>query len=496
MNRLSAWAACALWILPWLNPFATGPSTSVLPWLVSLAATAGLLGLHAVAPKEQKGFILENAPPWAWLLAGTASCVIGLVQYVGWSANFSPWLSYTQIGEAFANLRQRNQFATLSMITMATLCWWVVRLHQHKAQTHYLHWGLAALLALGNVTTSSRMGLFQIVLLVGLCLLWGSLRNHGLRKIWLIYVLSYGAGLIFLPWFIGLDPWSHGAFARLHEGDAVCSSRLTLWRNVIALIVQKPWTGWGWGALDFAHFSTLYEGARFCGILDNAHNLPLQLAFALGVPAATLACGVLAWLCLKAKPWKETDPTRQLAWAVLALISLHSLLEYPLWYGPFQMAVAACVLMLRKPLPLTSGKRLPVLTPFKQSFLALLLIASCAYASWDYHRISQIYMKPALRDADYRDNTLAKIQGSWLFQNQVQFAVLTTMDLTRKNAEQANYLAHELLRYSSESRVVEKIIDSAMLLGRLDEARWYQVRYKAAFPEAYTAWLSAHHPPL
>ena len=57
------------------------------------------------------------------------------------------------------------------------------------------------------------------------------------------------------------------------------------------LIAQKPWLGWGWGELDYAHFITLYPGARFCDILDNAHNLPLHLAVELGVPLAVVLCG-------------------------------------------------------------------------------------------------------------------------------------------------------------------------------------------------------------
>ena len=108
---------------------------------------------------------------------------------------------------------------------------------------------------------------------------------------------------------------------------------------MLALIVQHPWLGWGWRELGYAHYIHLYDGPRFCDILDNAHNLPLHLAVELGVPVAVTTCGLLGWWVVRAKPWAETDATRRMAWTVLAVVGLHSLLEYPLWYGPFQIAV-------------------------------------------------------------------------------------------------------------------------------------------------------------
>ena len=124
---------------------------------------------------------------------------------------------------------------------------------------------------------------------------------------------------------------------------------------MLDLIAQHPWTGWGWGELSFAHYSTLYQGPRFTEILDNAHNLPLHLAVELGIPAALLICGGFGWLVLAARPWRETDPARLMAWGLLGVIVLHSLLEYPLWYGPFQLVV--------RPLP---GFPVALASPAKQ----------------------------------------------------------------------------------------------------------------------------------
>lgn len=98
--------------------------------------------------------------------------------------------------------------------------------------------------------------------------------------------------------------------------------------------------------MDYAHYMTLFPGERFCVLLDNAHNLPLHLAVELGVPVAALLCfAVLAWVW-KARPWSETDPARQLAWGILALVGLHSMLEFPLWYGPFQIVTLWALALL------------------------------------------------------------------------------------------------------------------------------------------------------
>jgi hypothetical protein len=309
--------------------------------------------------------------------------------------------------------------------------------------------------------------------------------------------VTYVACMWSFPILAGLDPSLHGMFARLREGDALCSSRLTLWSNVLHLIAKRPWLGWGWGELDYAHFFTLYDGPRFCDILDNAHNLPLHLAVELGVPVAVAFCGGVAWWVWRSKPWHETDPMRQLAWMVIMIIGIHSMLEYPLWYAPFQIALGLGLGLLVKP------REQPAVVPESKASwwsqrtpsvaLAVALFTACMYAAWDYRRISQIYLDPMARAPEYRYDTLAKIQDSWLFRRQVQFAELTTSRLTPQNAERVHALALELLHFSPEARVVEKLISSAQLLGLDGEAAFYAKRYEAAFPAAYDQWMKRRH---
>ena len=104
--------------------------------------------------------------------------------------------------------------------------------------------------------------------------------------------------------------------------------------------------------------------------------------------------------------------------------------------------------------------------------IAILIVAIAGYVAWDYRRVSQLYLSPKMRSEAYRSQPLAKIKSSWLFQDQLRFAELTTTSLTTANAAHLHPLALALLHFSPEPRVVEKLIDSAVLLGRPDEAQF------------------------
>jgi len=337
-----------------------------------------------------------------------------------------------------------------------------------------------------------------LLLLALLLLVWQQWRSSLVWRVMLAVGVAYGSATLLLPWLAGFGFGGSGILARMQEQAPSCASRLTLWHNVLYLIAEKPWTGWGWGELDYAHFITLYPGPRFCDILSNAHNLPLHLAVELGLPAAALLCGGGLWALWQAQPWRETNSARQLAWAVLAILGLHSLLEYPLWYGPFQLAagLALALLWLTRPAAVAvprsgrPGTPLAVAPELWRLAIVISLMLAVLYAAWDYQRIRQIYLPVAERAAPYRDNTLAKLQGSWLFGPQVDFAELTTTVISPANAPASQALAQAMLHFSPEPRVIEQLLDSLLLQGREDTLQFYLARFQAAFPLPYERWAS------
>ena len=537
---------------PWLNPFNLGPSVNVVSVLVawSCAVGLGLFFITLLTERDARWQVLL----WGWALAVGVSAVMGLFQYFDRAQLLGPWVNYAGLGQAFGNLRQRNQFATLCSMGLVLLWWWAqyVRagaqltqamagpdtssgtapagamqdvpappVSSAAAASHWLSPALtvallagASLVCAASAASSSRTGFFQLLLLLVFAWCWrpsAAAQGRIYRGLGLVgfMVLAYVLAAVLLPIAAGVDG---SVFERMRESPDGCASRVALYRNVLYLITQKPLAGWGWGELDFAHFMTLYTtplaGVRFCAILDNAHNLPLQLAVELGLPLALLICALLLVWLLRSKPWAERVPQRQLAWGLLAMVGLHSLLEYPLWYGPFQVAAVLCLWVLHAypaqqaddPAAHAGASAAPTsrlalgagLRKYTRWFAVPLLALLCALVSWNYWRMSQLYMTLDSRAPAYRDNTYAKVQDAWFFGGHVDFAVLSVTPVTEQTAPYLLELGERLLHFSPEAKVVEKILDASLVLGREDKIAFYAPRFAAAFPEDYQRWREAH----
>ena len=523
-------------MLPWLNPFTSAPSTSVIPLLLSWmlvacalllvvdeapafqvdfqnkwglllllwfvvsaltapevidrALTAGVLaGITCVWIAMQVGKRAANSDNgllrWllvAWLLAALISSVLAVLQYLDMARDLTPWVNQPRTGDAFANLRQRNQFASLTSIGLVALLGWVVVAQSISKRFMALAWCALALLAAGLACSVSRTGALQWLVVVALVFVWVCKSQKQANPV--LMRLAIGAPLLLILWSFVL-PWVAlqlngvmGASLLLRvagqsQDYAACGGRRVLWSNVLQMLTQHPWRGWGLGETDFAHYSSDYQSERFCDLLDNAHNFPLHLALEFGLPF-TLACCVFAvhWIYKQGRSYPLSNAQR-IAFALLLVLGLHSMLEYPLWYGPFQMALGLALGLWVGGAQVSSEEAQPVTGTPKQRLPMLIcgvLFMACLYAAWDYNRVAQIYRQPEMRDDAYRNNPLQAAGQSWLFKNQADFARLMTQSITQETAQETYDLAMRVLHYSPEPRVVEYAVQSLRLLGRDLEA--------------------------
>jgi O-antigen ligase len=387
-------------------------------------------------------------------------------------------------GDAFANLRQRNQFASLTSLGLVALLGWVAAQSKTESMSR-AGWAVALVLlnvlAAGVACSVSRTGAMQWALMGVLMAAWGwgSAKHDaafGKGFVWLAIAapLLVAVWSVLMPWLALQTTGEWGASMILRvtgqaQDYAACGGRRVLWANVLALIAQQPWLGWGWGETDYAHFMTGYSSLRFCDMLDNAHDFPLHIALEFGVPFALVVLAVSAVWVLRRTPWREQHPWHFMAWCLLVVLGVHSLLEYPLWYGPFQMTLGLAIgLLWATPSAQASAddKQEAQEGPM---LVAALIFIGCLYAAWDFNRVGQIYRQAASRDAAYRDNPLHHAKQSWLFKNQADFAELTTQPITADNAVEIYPQAVRLMHYSPESRVVQRVIDSGKLLGHDEE---------------------------
>jgi len=478
--------------MPFWFAYTSPPVANMWPLLFAWACGLVLVWMASLALWGQR----DISKAWAQglLLGAAVAAVIGCLQYTGTSPQWSWWPYGAETGQSGGPLRQRNQQATLLVLGAWSALWLHTQNALQPSKTPDLNcWrvainaALVALLAIACAATVSRTGAVQWLVLLALAVCWRRSLGRPLL-VWtfaglLLYLLAAWAWPLVLSEWAGIE--AQGLFNRLAGEAQVCMGRKVLWSNMLHLIAERPWWGWGWGELDYAHYMTNFAGPRFCALVDNAHNLPMHLAVELGVPlTALLSLGALVVVGL-ARPWAETDLTRQLAWGALAVLLVHSMLEYPLWYGPFQWAALVAAAFLLWPW-LARMKWLP------RAALGLWVLAwvVVVYNAHAYHRVSQIYQPSA--SGMTLGQAMHKARQTGLFADEVDFAELTTMPVTAANAARVHTLASDLLHFSPEPRVIERLIVSARLLGLNEEAALHEERFARAYPSEYAS--SSLHP--
>lgn len=369
-----------------------------------------------------------------WLAAGLVSAVFGIVQYVwpAWGGDSTlPGFIATpsSAGRAMGNVRQPNQLTTLLALALCGAVWWA----QARAWPRRLLVPVMALLALGIVLSGSRMGWLMLAMLSA----WGALDRRlrpGVRQ-GLMAALPLAAAFAVLAWLWGR--WGGVTFfpeARMHSASDISSSRFAIWSNTLALIAEYPWAGVGWGHFNFAWTFTPFPD-RPVAFFDHTHNLVLQLAVELGVPMTLVLLGTLGALMWRARGGlSAADEARsrasRVALMMLALVGLHSLLEYPLWYAYFLLPTAVALAVY-----LGAGG-VGVIPPGRERVCrvagvlarvaGLVMIAGAVQAAWEYERVVQIFAPQGEAGERPLSERIRAGQRSRWFGHHADYAAVTT----------------------------------------------------------------------
>lgn len=252
------------------------------------------------------------------------------------------WIFYINEGGTYSgNIGQRNMTAHyLSWGVLAT-----TYLIYVKKLIKPLGWSLFIVQALFLGATNSRtllVYMLAIILLLLIAHIWQKQLSKSLLKIiGIIALLVLAFQAITLPTITTLQGWSSTgttSINRLSSSEGM-TIRLVEWYKAWLIFLEHPWFGSGWGSYNYESFVISLD-ARFIdtpyssAIFSNTHNIILNLLAELGVLGTFIILGGFTWTLLPLFK-AQWQPITIVAISMVVVSTVHSMLEFPLWYLNF-----------------------------------------------------------------------------------------------------------------------------------------------------------------
>lgn len=363
----------------------------------------------------------------------------------------------------WGNLNQPNHVASYLAFALAA-CFFLAKKSRR--------WGfpltcVGVALLLGMALTVSRITWLHIALVGALAGLAWSAEERGSRR-WIkacapvvALALAYQAcnwlvAYVNVLWDLGL-PSSLGE--RMEQGAGL---RPLLWRHAWHMFLSHPWLGGGWG--DYAW--NQYVQTDVLGHVEmamNAHNIVLDLLAKVGVAgllAVVLPClGLLLAVCKR-----RVTPELAFLYAILLLIALHSMLEYPLHYLYFLLPFAfALGYVDERSLRFPSPSMAWALTS-----VVVLCGAVLTGRMWiDYQSVERLYYSP--------DGVAVELQryeqsGQLLLVPYANLSIANNAGMTREMAPVMAAIEHQAVQFYPGSGTVQRWAIALAFQGKTDEA--------------------------
>jgi O-antigen ligase len=209
---------------------------------------------------------------------------------------------------------------------------------------------------------------------------------------------------------------------RYFESDSLSGERtvrIQLFLYAWLMFLSNPILGVGFGEYAWRAFelSAGLPGAVTPGIDRHSHNLFLQLLAETGIAGfLCVAVPLASWFYRM--PWRHLTPARSWAVGVLAIMGLHSMVEFPLWHANFLGVFALLFGLVSPALAAVNLNRL------RRGVFLIVLVAGgwTARGVWsDYREFEDWYLKLEARgkrgepsnDGDYETLMALEEKGSF-----------------------------------------------------------------------------------
>ena len=420
---------------------------------------------------------------WALLCGGLLAAALLGVQLSG--NPLGAGIVFPRTGGGIGNLGQPNHLANYLWLGLAS----AIHLYG-QGRLGKLASTLFALLLLSAASLTGSRSVLLYAAGFALLSVWAAWRcpQPALKK-------TARAALLLLPLTL-LIQWVFAYFdvasllgvatsgERFFSEVASTSIRLQQWRAGLAVFADHPWLGAGVGQFPWNAYvliGTQADGTYFGG--EHAHNLFIHLLAEFGVVAPLLALllGWRWWIGFVRQTW---SPAHWWIAAVLLVESVHSQLEYPLWYAYF-LGVAALALGAGS----TSAVR-PKISRLGQPIVALMLllgVLTLVNLGKDYGKLERTLTARWTEHADKASwaetlDTLSRLHSESLLSHYVDLVYACTLNVDREALKDKIVVSERALRYSPVEPVAFKLAYLLALDGRSEDSQLALRRALAAHP--------------
>ncbi|ENX12883.1 hypothetical protein F894_02803 [Acinetobacter sp. CIP 51.11] len=235
----------------------------------------------------------------------------------------------------FANVAQPNLLSTLLIIGLFSVFYFYENNKINKFSA-----SLAAIFVLfGLALNFSRTAwVFCIVFIVFYLFKKRTIKDEFYLKTLSIFIWS---GVFFI--YLLLIPYLSEKLGLLYEVDLnrrVTSGmeRLNMWSQLLDIIQQQPFLGYGWNQLNIAQMSVENINLNH-PIFGYSHNFVLDLLIWNGVLIGVILVGIMGYFYINLSI-KIDQKNDLILLAIIGIIVLHSMLEYPFAYSYFLIPLA------------------------------------------------------------------------------------------------------------------------------------------------------------
>ncbi|WP_028536821.1 PglL family O-oligosaccharyltransferase [Paludibacterium yongneupense] len=314
-----------------------------------------VLACVTVALRDEVGTVrLTVLLAYALIAGALVQTAIGFTQLSGLAQHMSGLVFYDSehpTTNIFGHIGQRNQYAHYLM-------WGLIGGVYLHATGRLGRIGFALLtlwLALMVGWAGSRTTLLYVLAIAALGVLWHlRLRNEVSRR--LMLAMLFACGLVVAVQFL-LPVINHllgvgvasGMQRLAANGDDMGARRFAEMHKAWLVFRAHPLFGVGWSqfakqSVDLQQLPQFAGDGFNSGLFTNAHNLILQLLAEMGGVVTAIVLLGFVW-CILPFFTRSAEAEGLLAVACIAVTSIHSMLEYPLWYLYFLgMLVVFCAL--------------------------------------------------------------------------------------------------------------------------------------------------------